>query len=300
LKIPLVSVIIPCFNHGKYLRQRIESVINQTVSDIEVFLLDDCSTDNSWEIMQEYRSNSKVVNLHRNENNSGSPFIQWQNGIDIAKGKYIWLAESDDFAALNFLEKHIEVLENNSEIGLSFSPSNWIDTQNNIIDEPNHEAKSFLRNGNDLIVNDFTKGCLIYNASSAVFRKDLIESIDFQVINSYKFTGDWLFWVQLIGSTKVNRTSERLNYFRRHTENVSTKSNKLGLQFSEGFKVVKYIFANHKLTFFQKRKIYMNWASKVKQNTSIEAKKALNLLPNEVRFWYNLLPILKFLQNKIN
>jgi glycosyltransferase involved in cell wall biosynthesis len=297
---PLVSVIIPCFNHGKYLRQRIETVINQTVSDIEVFLLDDCSTDNSWEIMQEYRSNSKVVYIHRNEKNSGSPFIQWQNGIDIAKGKYIWLAESDDFAALNFLEKHIEVLENNSEIGLSFSPSNWIDTQNNIIDEPNHEAKSFLKNGNDLIVNDFTKGCLIYNASSAVFRKNLIESIDFQVINSYKFTGDWLFWVQLIGSTKVNRTSERLNYFRRHTENVSTKSNKLGLQFSEGFKVVKYIFENHKVSFLQKRKIYMNWASKVKQNTSIEAKKALNLLPNEVGFWYILLPILKFFQNKFN
>ncbi len=296
---PTVSVIIPCFNHGKYLRQRIESVINQTIIDIEVFLLDDCSTDNSWEIMQEYKGNSKVTYLHRNEKNSGSPFIQWQNGIDIAKGKYIWIAESDDFASLNFLETHLKVFEKSPEIGLSFSPSNWINEENTIIEVPLHESEPFLKNGNELIVNDFTKGCLIYNASSVVFKKELINNIDFKLINSYRFTGDWFFWVQLIKSTKVNRLEERLNYFRRHTENVSTKSNKLGLQFSEGFRVVNYIFENHKISFWKKRKTMIFWASKAKHTKSIDSNKALKLLPIEVKFWFLLLPILKFFQKKL-
>ncbi|MES2796187.1 MAG: glycosyltransferase family 2 protein, partial [Bacteroidota bacterium] len=223
---PIVSVIVPCYNHGKYLKQRMESILNQTVTDFEVFILDDCSTDDSWEIAQQYTQNPKVTYVHRNEQNSGSPFIQWQKGIERAKGKYIWLAESDDYADNDFLLKHLAILEKDTSIGVSFCSSIWVDNQNDILEKPDHENIGFIESGSDLIVNEFTKGCLIYNASSAIFRKKLIQSVDFQLINSFKFTGDWLFWVQLIANTKVSRMNDRLNYFRRHTENVSTKSNK--------------------------------------------------------------------------
>lgn len=292
---PKVSIIVPNYNHGKYLRQRLDSIFSQTITDIEVFILDDCSTDNSWEIIQEYSQKPQVNYIHRNNENSGSPFIQWQKGIQLAKGEYIWIAESDDYASEFFLEKHLEILEKDKSIGLSFCPSIWIDLNDKIIDKPSFESDAFIKAGSEMIIDDFTKGCKIYNASSALFRKNLVENVDFQLINTFRFTGDWQFWVQLIQYSNVCRIAERLNFFRRHHENVSTKSNKKGLQFSEGFKVVNYILKNYNLGFMQKHKIYMIWALKVDENKDVDKKVALSLLPNHVKFWYNFLPIIKLI-----
>jgi glycosyltransferase involved in cell wall biosynthesis len=289
---PNVSVIVPCFNHAQYLKKRLDSILNQSVTDIEVFILDDCSTDNSWEIIQEYGKNPKVKYIAKNEQNSGSPFIQWQKGIEMARSEYVWIAESDDFSEIDFLEKNLNILEKNRSIGVSFCPSVWVDSENRTLEIPDHESQPFIESGDFLIKSDFIKGCLIYNASSAVFRKDLMHNVDFECINKFKFTGDWLFWVQLIKNTKVSRIGNRLNYFRRHTENVSSKSNKLGLQFSEGFKVVDYIFEKYQIGFIAKQKIYLKWAVKVINNPDVEPNVALKQLPFQVKFWYNLLPII--------
>lgn len=297
---PKVSVIVPCFNHAKYLRQRLESILNQSVTDIEVFVLDDCSTDNSWEIIQEYSNNVKVKYIHKNEQNSGSPFIQWQKGIKMASGEYVWIAESDDFSEIDFLEKNLAVLESDSSIGVSFCPSIWVDAVGKTIEIPDHESIPFKSLGINLIKNEFTKGCVIYNASSAVFRKNLIQNVDFVSVKSFKFTGDWMFWVQLIEKTKVARIGERLNYFRRHAENVSTISNKKGLQFSEGFRVVKFILDNFQFSFIQKRKINLKWALKVADNVDIEHGLALKTLPFEIDFWHKLLPLVRFVKKIVD
>ena len=290
---PKVSVIVPCYNHGKYLSERLDSILNQTVTDFEVIILDDCSTDNSALVIEAYSKHNKISHIVHNQVNSGSPFVQWQKGIELAKGEYIWFAESDDFADIHFLEKHLETLDSNNGIGLSFCPSNWVNTESEIIETPSFESLPFLRYGHDIIVNEFTKGCLLYNASSAVFRKILVQNVNFEQIKAYKFTGDWLFWVQMLANTKVARIAPRFNYFRRHTENVSTKSNKQGLQFSEGYNVVKYIFKNQPVTFFQKRKINMFWALKVAENKDVKSEIALKMLPIEIIIWYYLMPIIK-------
>lgn len=99
---PLITVIIPNFNHAKYLRERIDSVLNQTYNNIEVFLLDDCSNDNSKEILMSYESSPLVKGILLNEENSGSTFRQWQKGFELAHGEYIWIAESDDYCDLHF------------------------------------------------------------------------------------------------------------------------------------------------------------------------------------------------------
>ncbi len=74
----MVSVIVPNYNHASYLVARIESILNQTYQDFELILLDDCSTDDSREVLLKYKDNPKVTHLVFNEQNSGSPFIQWQ------------------------------------------------------------------------------------------------------------------------------------------------------------------------------------------------------------------------------
>jgi len=87
-----------------YLIQRIESILNQSYHDYEVIIMDDCSTDNSAEIIEKYRNHPNVANIIYNTSNSGSTFHQWNKGVDVAKGKYIWIAESDDIAEYTFLQ----------------------------------------------------------------------------------------------------------------------------------------------------------------------------------------------------
>ena len=70
----MVSVIIPNYCHARYLKQRIDSVLAQTYSDIEVVLLDDCSTDSSREILESYRSHPRIKQIVYNDRNSGSAF----------------------------------------------------------------------------------------------------------------------------------------------------------------------------------------------------------------------------------
>lgn len=99
-----ISIIVPSYNHASYLEKRLESIFNQTYQNFEVILLDDASTDRSEEILNKYKVNSKVSHLIVNKENSGSPFKQWEKGVELAKGDYIWIAESDDFCEKQFLE----------------------------------------------------------------------------------------------------------------------------------------------------------------------------------------------------
>src|SRR5476649_534842 len=116
----MVSVIVPNYNHARFLKERIDSVLNQTYRDFEVIILDDCSTDDSRSVIEEYRSNPKISNIILNEKNSGGTFNQWDKGIATAQGEYIWIAESDDYADVDFLNTLMAIIEQKPEIGLIY------------------------------------------------------------------------------------------------------------------------------------------------------------------------------------
>ena len=128
---PLISIIVPNYNHELFLRKRLESVYNQSYEHIEVILLDDASTDKSVEILKTYENHPKTAHLIVNNQNSGSPFKQWQKGIELANGELIWIAESDDYAEPNFLELVSKPLVENKEIGLAYCQSIIVDENNN-------------------------------------------------------------------------------------------------------------------------------------------------------------------------
>src|SRR4051812_33606058 len=119
----LVSVVIPNYNHAPYLRTRIDSVLNQSYQEVEVIILDDCSTDDSRSIIEEYRSHPKVSAIVYNERNTGSPFIQWNKGVGLAKGELIWIAESDDTCHPLMLSTVLERMNVDGNIGISYCQS---------------------------------------------------------------------------------------------------------------------------------------------------------------------------------
>jgi len=230
---PLVSVIVPSYNHYNYLVQRLECIFNQTYPNFEVILLDDCSTDKSQDILLEYAKSPKVSHCISNETNSGNTFIQWNKGIKLAKGDYIWIAESDDFCELHFLEELIKPILLDPEISLVYCQSNRVDERGNITgnwlthtDALDSELflTNFVMDG-----NEFTERFLIYknvipNASGVLFQKTIwVEIGELDIDPILKTSGDWLFYIKMVTNNKVAFIPKSLNNFRQHSTSVIAK-----------------------------------------------------------------------------
>lgn len=275
----MVSVILPNYNHAPYLRQRIESILNQTYQNFELIILDDCSPDNSKGVIEEYRNNSHISHILYNETNSGSTFKQWKKGIDLAKGEYIWIAESDDYAELTFLEKTMDSISKYNSV-LCFSLTTIVNKGGNRVMEQPAILPDY-----SMDINQFTENYLLYsnpicNASMVVFKKDAIAANRWNNIINFKYCGDWLLWSSFLGEGEVtvSEVKEYLNYFRTHSVNVSNKSEDRGLGILEGYKVSEIIAKRLHLKLGKEysKNWYYKWQSyKLKFSYSNSVNKAI-------------------------
>lgn len=117
---PQISVITPCYNAGPTIRETIDSVLQQTFKDWELLIIDDCSTDNSAEIIREYSSRDSRIKYFKTEEKSGSPSTPRNIGIDNASGEYIAFLDADDVWLPDKLAKQIEFMTGNN-VDLSYS-----------------------------------------------------------------------------------------------------------------------------------------------------------------------------------
>ena len=249
--LPLVSVIIPNYNYARYLNARIGSILNQSFQDFELILLDDCSTDNSREVLESYRNNPHVSHIVFNEQNSGSPFIQWMKGIELARGKYIWIAEADDMAEPAFLERCITYLVSYNSAVVAFSGSFIIDENSKICPKQDYDRwnkkqllsqkKHAVYKGSEYIKNNLYWKNYIYNASGTVFKKSAFHNIsNFKWINM-RCCGDWLFWALMVIQGDVIEIYERFNLFRRHSSSTIATSIPNGINYEESALVINEI-----------------------------------------------------------
>ena len=216
----MISIIVPNYNHKKFLPQRLNTIFNQTFQDFEVILLDDCSTDDSWEYLKEYEHHPKVSHCIRNEINSGSPFKQWKKGLELAKYDWIWIAESDDCSDLSFLDKMVFNIE--TSLSLIFCKSDYINEfgsrpQNDLIDYLDKNFKlddvGFVKKGVEFIREFLLFKNYILNSSSVLFRKPKYFP---EVVLEMKFCGDWYFWIFILSSGSIKYLPNPLNKFRFH------------------------------------------------------------------------------------
>lgn len=240
---PKVSVIIPNFNHGKFLGQRIDSVLEQTFQDFEVIILDDCSPDNSREIMERYRKHPKVSRIVYNDANSNNTFKQWNKGIGLAAGEFIWLAESDDYCEPSFLSELVPPLLSNPNVVLCYCQSMFFSDSGKILFITEESEIHSIINGKDFALERMMGLNGIPNASMAVFRKSVFENIPDDYTNM-RYCGDWMFWTYICLQGDVSVSGKVLNYYRRHDNNVATKAVKEGLDFLEGNKIFEYLKSN--------------------------------------------------------
>ncbi|MFN9546335.1 MAG: glycosyltransferase family 2 protein [Cyanobacteriota bacterium] len=223
---PLVSIIVPNYNHAAYLEERLQSIISQTFQDFELIILDDASTDHSIQVIQQALA-SIPYRLIINQTNSGSTFAQWDRGIALAKGELIWIAESDDIAAPKFLEALVQQLED-PQIAMAYCQSLAINEKSEIIAHlkgwtdfiSSHLwAHDFTVDGTYFAMSFMAIKNIIPNASAVVFRRKHYAS-PYSLRPEYKLGGDLILWVAIMNGRSLAYTSESLNYYRFHGHTV--------------------------------------------------------------------------------
>ncbi len=258
-----VSAIIPVYNHSKFLKQRIDSVLNQTYKDFELIILDDCSEDNSRDIINEYQSRFSQIKTIFRDSNSGSPFSQWNLGVSHAKGDYIWIAESDDSADPLFLEKSIRVMLDFESVGLVHCDSKVIDEQNGIeyLISEKRKASGKMRwtnygscAGKMEISNHFFLENSICNVSSVLFRKSRFLQAG-GADPAMKFCGDWLLYLRILLISDFAYIPIPLNIFRIHSGSTFHSYYRSNTFLTETLKVYSFVVRNIKLTLQKKLSI---------------------------------------------
>lgn len=261
---PLVSVIVPNFNHARYVRQRIDSVLAQTFSDFELILLDDCSTDNSPDILLAYRNHPAVSQVLLNTRNSGSPFLQWEKGIRLARGRYVWIAESDDATDPDFLKVSVEQLERHPEARLCITGSHVIDSDGKPLpmefDQWEEDGEAVIYPSREYLQTHMLKINSVYNASMAVFRREgALEALCPEFLRMH-YCGDWLFWTEQIRKGAIIEIHRKLNFFRKHIANTTARGTDEGRSLGEiAFirnRLCKEVFHDWKISLQDKYELY--------------------------------------------
>lgn len=225
---PLVSVIVPIYNVEKYLYKCIDSIVNQTLKDIEIILVDDGSTDNSGKIIDEYaKQDARIVAIHKE---NGGQSSARNIGLEIAKGKYVGFVDSDDWISNDMYELlYKSIIEDNYDISVcgrcAYSSENQKLNEVSIKDE--------TINLDEISLQNYVASKLFYSHTVVVWNKlylkDIIDKykIRFEDV-SYVGSEDALFNYQVLCHVKKIRAIDKICYSQLSREDSTARTYKVG------------------------------------------------------------------------
>lgn len=264
---PKVSVVIPNYNHADFLKQRIDSVLGQNFQDFEVIILDDDSRDSSRLIIEKYRFHPKVSHIVFNNENSGTTFKQWEKGISLAKGEWIWIAESDDWCEPTLLETLVGSVDGNCVI--AFCQSLVVHSNGEIFWNTSAEKLDQNISGKEFVSNRMLLGNAIINASMCVFRKEAFYKVD-KSFTDYKFCGDWLIWIEIALQGTVYSSGKVLNYFRKHDKDVSGNAYVKGILYLEHLHLLNFLESKGIISINEKQEIIVKKVRDIASDSRID------------------------------
>lgn len=204
---PLVSVILPCYNHEKYVVQAIESILNQTYSNIELIVIDDGSSDNSAGVIEELLVSHKFIFLKRMNKGVCRTLNE---GIRLATGKYISLCASDDWYHCKKISTQVQYLEEHQEFALCYSNLYEVEGDSII------KRKSNYANNGDLFDLIFLRKLILPGLTSLI-RKDVFSAAGLYDENLH--FEDWDMWLRLSDKFRIGYQDKELAYYRIHPNN---------------------------------------------------------------------------------
>lgn len=228
LATPKVTVIVPNYKHAPYLSRRLESIYGQTYKNIEVLLLDDCSPDDSRDILDAYQQRyPRITRTIYNDVNSGGAFRQWAKGIKAATGEIIWVAESDDYCEDQFLEKLVRCFDDEA-VMLAYAKSVFVDKDEvpmgdefsiylSDLECASKWTASYVETAHNEVRSALGIKNTIPNASGVLFKRPIdLALLDDPSWLSMAVAGDWVFYLNIIRGGKVAFRHDAINYFRRY------------------------------------------------------------------------------------
>ena len=244
---PLVSVIVPNYNHARFLEERMQSVLGQTYQNIEVIILDDRSTDNSREVIEKYRSNPKVRKILFNDTNSGSPFRQWKKGMELASGEIVWIAESDDSCEPTFLESLVPCFAD-EHVAFAFCRTTKVDEAGKPFEVCQQDMHgSYVMEGRDFIARHLYRICSVVNASSALIRKRMALSTA-PLYQEFRGSGDWMFWIEMAEQGRVAFVDKKLNRCRQFFQSTTAKMQRSMRSSAEDYRIYQYMITHKEMS----------------------------------------------------
>lgn len=245
---PLVSVIMPSYNHEKYISESIESVLGQTLGDLELIIVDDGSKDKSIQIIEDFVKKDNRVRAYFHEKNMGIARTV-NDCIERATGKFIAFTASDDVWVKEKLEKQLKVLEQNEDI-VVWSEGEIIDAQGNPTGKLfTHRFGAANRKKSGKILEELLKGNYVCG-QSRILKRENIEKIRFD--ETLRYLNDYKFELDLASRFEYFFIQEPLARYRIHGTN-SMLSDRAGWQ-NDSIIVGQHILKNYGVNISNKSK----------------------------------------------
>lgn len=247
----LVSVIIPAYNRVKYIQQAVDSVLKQTYRSVELIVVDDGSTDGTFDLLQGYGDRILLIHHERRVNRGQSASINL--GLTKAKGKYIAILDSDDYWELNKLEVQVTFLEANPDVGLVYTNGYCVDAEGHRL-YAYHSRDHVEHNDPNLVLLD----CYMALPVNSLVRKAVYDEVGF-FEESFRAAQDHDMLIRMAEVTKFAYLPDYLFYYRRHQDSISKK--KLDVRWKTGFEILRRAQQRYpyRVATIRKRKAVLNY-----------------------------------------
>lgn len=220
-----VTAVVASYNHAEFLVRRMESLIAQTYQDLEILVIEDCSTDNSLDVLRRYQCHPKV-NLVVREKNGGWVTASNQ-GVEMATGEFVIFANCDDDCDPLLIRRLVDAMKANPTAGIAFCRSVLVDERDNLLgdDFAVRESSFRARCSTDTLLfgaemsRFLLHSCVIPNLSAALIRKDCFAVVG-NLSSSYRVCCDWDLFFRIAARYDVAYISEPLNRFRQHVATI--------------------------------------------------------------------------------
>lgn len=212
---PLVSVLIPCYNVEKYVEESINSILNQTYSNLEVIAIDDCSTDQTKELLHQMAKKDSRITVVENPENL--KLIKTLNkGIGLCKGEYIARMDADDIALPTRIEKEVDFLEKNRDHDIVSTQFYAFRSENPSKRDLHHSPLA----DSELRAYMLFKSGICHPA--VLIRKRVFTELGLRFEEEYLHVEDYALWSEAIYKTKMANLGEPLLLYRVHKYQVSS------------------------------------------------------------------------------
>lgn len=242
---PLVSVLIPAYNHENYIQETIESIINQTYPNIELIILDDGSKDKTWEKITELKPKceNRFVKSHFETKQNEGTCITLNKLLKLSSGEFVYIIASDDLAKPQAIEKEVKFLQNNPDYALAVGDNEYVDSMGKQIFRTQKAFTSNIKNAKyktvkeflssklkiDFLSDDFGSYKTLYKENyipnGYLIRKNIFETIGNFTKNA-PLEDFWLM-LQLSKYKKMKYIDEILFSYRIHDTNTIGNSTRM-------------------------------------------------------------------------